>query len=92
MAFSARHTLSRGIGLPSLSIPRPGRRTFSLSLGIAVLFVLVDAAAHPRAIGDLWTIDAIERFVGSQGVIVAGTAAVVAVLVDAGRRCLSRPG
>src|SRR5262245_15075453 len=92
MAFSARHTLSRSVGLPSPSIPRPGRRTFSLSLGIALLFVLVDAAVHPRASGDLWTIDAIERLASSQAAIVAGTAAVVAGMDDAGRRCLSRSG
>jgi hypothetical protein len=89
MALSARHALSRSITLPRPPIPRPGRRAVSLILGIGCLLFLVDAAAHPRATADLWTIDAIERLTGSPGAIAAGAAACAFLLVAAARSRLS---
>ncbi len=64
MAFSAHHALPRDISLPIPSVPRPGRRALSLSLGLMFTLLLVDAIIHPRAFFDLWAIKAIQRLDG----------------------------
>jgi hypothetical protein len=48
----------------ALRIPRPGRRAISLTLGLAILLLLVDAVVHPRTFVDLWTIQMIQRLDG----------------------------
>ncbi|MEA2593647.1 MAG: hypothetical protein QOF01_116 [Thermomicrobiales bacterium] len=64
MAFSAYHVLPRSINLSFPSVPRPGRRAISLSLGIAFILLLIDAIVHPRAFFDLWTITTVQRLDG----------------------------
>jgi hypothetical protein len=48
--------------VPTPDLPRPGRRAFSLSLGLAFPFLLVDAIFHPGPVADLWTMRTVQDF------------------------------
>jgi hypothetical protein len=77
VALSTRRVLPRPLNLSVPSVPRPGRRAISATIGIAFLVVLVDAVFHPRAFSDMWTIQAIERLTGSAGALAILAAALV---------------
>src|SRR5215212_6175480 len=64
MAFSAHHAMPRDLQIPLPSVPRPGRRALSLTLGLTFTLLLIDAVVHPRAFFDLWAIKAIQRLDG----------------------------
>jgi membrane-associated phospholipid phosphatase len=95
MALSAYHALPNVLNVRIPSIPRPGRRAISLSLGIAFLLLMIDAAVHARAFFDLWAIqviqrleapglhgyfEAIEKLTGSEGAIATWAVAFVLFL------------
>lgn len=61
MALSVQHALPRRLSLSGWSVQRPGRRTISLTLGIAFLVLLIDAIVNPRAFFDLWLLKHIQR-------------------------------
>jgi len=63
VALIIRHARLRSVTLPVPNLPRPGRRAFSLTLGLTSLLLLVDAVLHPHTIVDLWTLRQIQRLI-----------------------------
>jgi membrane-associated phospholipid phosphatase len=95
MALIARDATHRIDVAAAFSLPRPGRRTVTLTLGLAFLFLLVDAMLQPRAFFDLWTLKTVQRLdlpglhpvftgvellTGSEGAIVTWALALVLFL------------
>jgi hypothetical protein len=61
MALDLRHDIVQSAVAPAPNVPRPGRRAVSLVVGLALMFLLIDAVVHPHTVADLWTMQSIRR-------------------------------
>jgi hypothetical protein len=61
MALVVRYDALQSVAAPARKLPRPGRRAASLVIGLALMFLLIDAIVHPHTVAGLWTMQTIRR-------------------------------